>query len=128
MINTDRIVPVTKIDLLSLYKTMLNVAGTEVTVLPAETVDGIFVINEEGVYIANQPVKRVFVNQDGVLYFVAAYDYEGFCANDVLIETGGIEVVADDATLYMATLDNGIITISEAEGNASDGGDDGGGK
>ena len=42
MINTDRIVPVMAIDLLSLYGLILKVAGTTLTVADATDTDGNF--------------------------------------------------------------------------------------
>lgn len=134
MINNNRIVPVTKIDLLSLYATMLKIAGNDFTVLEAGNVDGDFAIigASENALFANQPVKSVecgAATADFSMYFVAAYDFKGFSYNGTVIETTGDTVVPDAATLYMAASSSGSITITnvmtgEAIAPADEGGSD----
>ena len=46
MINKDRIVPVTKTDLLTLLGTVLGLIGTSYTVLTADTVNGDFISSD----------------------------------------------------------------------------------
>ena len=134
MINNDRIVPVTKIDLLSLYATMLKIAGQDVAILEAANVDGDFVLQPalgaSGLYLANQPVKSIELGEstDCSIFFVAAYNYSGFTADGAAVEAEGV-VIPDDSTLYMAALSSGSITITnvmtgEALAPASD--DEGG--
>ena len=83
MINKDRIVPVTKSDLLSLYGTMLVLSGKNVTVADAKTVNGAFELEETGEFILSQPAKRVDMNGDiqATFYFIPDYDFEGIYSN-----------------------------------------------
>lgn len=117
MINNERIVSVTATDLLSLYKTILGAASVSVTKL-APTAIGTFAVTgtgDAGNLIASEPVKSLdFVSgvTAGVVYFVAAYDYEGFKVAGTAVETAGADVVADGATLYTATLSSSTVTIA----------------
>ena len=120
MINKNRIVPVAKIDLLSLYATITKLQGAEVAVVKASDVEGNFAITEAkggaGVFaLCDQPVKSfdfgADVSADGI-YFVPAYDYEGFSIAGVKVETEGDEVKADGVSLYNAALSSGDVTIT----------------
>lgn len=129
MINNDRIVPVQKIDLLTLYGTIMTLAGTEYTVLPAMDIEGDFVVAEAGTYLANQPVKSLEFGEEvesGTVYFVPAYDYAGITAanaggggggkiatrSSVPDETTEIGVQPDGVTLYVAMFAEGEVKIS----------------
>lgn len=123
MINENRIVPVTKIDLISLYGLILKQASANSSLakLAANTVDGEFQIKtNSAVLIADQPVKSIDFDATtssvtaGTVYFVAAFDYVGFTIDGVAEETEGVDVVADGVTLYKAVLSSGDITISKA--------------
>jgi hypothetical protein len=48
-----------------------------------------------------------------VIYFVAAYDYEGFSVAGTKVTTSGAEVAPDGSTLYTATLASGAVTIAK---------------
>lgn len=117
MINNERIVSVTATDLLSLYKTILGAASVSVTKLAASA-PGIFAATgtgDVGNLIAAEPVKSLdFVSgvTAGVVYFVAAYDYEGFKVAGTAVTTAGADVVADGSTLYTATLSSSTVTIA----------------
>lgn len=113
MVNNDRIVPVQKIDLLSLYGTILNLLGVgTITVLEADDIEGTFTIpNAEGTFLCNQPVKTFSADSDtgasAVVYFVADY---GFTA-----PTGTEEAFADiakDATTLYALSAKGINPVT----------------
>lgn len=118
MINTDRIVPVTAIDLISLYALILKLGtGNDFDVLTASTTDGQFeVIEADNDMIANEPVQSLDFGESVTqadVYFVAAYDYSGFTINGAAVTTTGVTVNPDGRTLYSATLSNGIVTIAQ---------------
>lgn len=115
MINTDRIIPVTATDLLTLYGLILKVGSVNVTKLEATDTEGDFAVAANGTLLANEPVKSLNFGSDvtaASVYFAPAYDYEGFKINDVAATpTGTVE--ADGRTLYLATLADGAITITK---------------
>ena len=118
MINNDRIVPIVKVDFLSMIGTVLNLIGTSYTVLDTTSIEGDFSVTEDaGTYLANQPVKTLDF-ADGVsastVYFVAGFDYAGFTVNGAAatLAAGSAEVAPDGITLYKAVLATGEITIS----------------
>lgn len=118
MINKDRTVPVTAIDLLSLYALILKAAGVTLGVLETNTVEGDFVIEENpaSAVIASEPVRSLDfagTTNAATVYFVPTYDYEGFKIAGVAVATTGDEVVPDHANLYSATLATGAITIAK---------------
>ena len=47
------------------------------------------------------------------VYFIPAFDYEGFKVQGTKVSTSGVDVVADGATLYTATLSTGAVTIAK---------------
>ena len=117
MINTNRIVPVEKIDLISLYGLILlqDSNNSSMVALQASTVDGQFSCGT-GVKLAAQPVKSCnFTGSTGTLYFVAAFDYVGFTVSGsaATIADNDVEVAADGATLYKAVLSSGTVTITQ---------------
>lgn len=116
MINNDRIVPVTAVDLISLYGLILKVGDVSVTALDATTTDGQFSqATNSATVLASEPVKTFDFASGvtaGTVYFVPAYDYTGFTINGVATATTGATVNADGRTLYSATLADGAITIA----------------
>lgn len=116
MINENRIVPVTVTDLITLYGTIMKLAGTSVTGVEA-TNPGEFELNSgSGNLLANEPVKKFTFGSSvtsATVYFVAAYDYTGFVVNDALVTTSGETVKNDGRTLYSATLSSGTVTIAK---------------
>lgn len=122
MINANRIVPVEKTDLISLYSVILKQDSNNsgLAKLAADTVDGQFQVKtNSAVLIADQPVKSVDFDTTassvtaGTVYFVAAYDYVGFSIDGVAEEAadGSVDVVAD-GSLYKAVLATGAVTIT----------------
>lgn len=101
MINKDRIVPVTKTDLLTLYATILMLSGKPANVLKADDAEGHFTFPTlAGTYIAAEPVKSFAGERIGKIYFVPAYGCE-------------IEGVNGEATdLYMIDTNSGATAIS----------------
>lgn len=120
MINNDRIVPIMKMDLLTMFGTILGLHGTSYTVLASNDVEGDFSVTGTGAAgnkLANQPVKTLdFASgvTSGTVYFVAAYDYAGITVAGAAatIADGSATVVADGATLYTAALSSGEVTIT----------------
>ena len=117
MINSNRIVPVAKTDLLTLYGNMLVIAGTTIAKGDANDASGVFEITEgSGNMIASEPVSTCDFGEDvtaAVLYFIPGYDYAGFTVNGVAVETSGATVDVNSVNLYTATLADGAVTIAQ---------------
>lgn len=117
MINENRIVPVTKTDLLTLYGNIMVLAGTTVAAVNANDASGIFEITSgSGNMLASEPVNACDFGEDvtaAVLYFIPGYDYTGFSVNGTAVETSGADVDPDGVTLYTATLSSGAVTIAK---------------
>ena len=118
MINTDRIVPITKEDLISMYGLILlqASANSAMTALQADNVEGDFTCGT-GIKLAAEPVKTCnFTGATGTLYFVPAYDYAGFTVNGAAatIAANNVVVNPDGHTLYKAVLGSGTVTITKA--------------
>ncbi len=123
MINKDRIVPVTKSDLLSIYGTILTIASVSYTVLASKDVEGTFEVTGSGAagtFLANQPVGTLDFKSGvtgGTVYFVADYDFSaikvaGAAATLADASLDLDEVAKDAGTLYKAVLSSGEVTIS----------------
>lgn len=120
MINKDRIVPIEKMDLLTMFGTILSLHGTSYSVLASSDVEGTFSVTGTGAAgnkLANQPVKSLdFASgvTSGTVYFVAAYDYAGITVAGAAatIADGSATVIPDGATLYSAALASGEVTIT----------------
>lgn len=124
MINTDRIVPVMNIDLLSLYGLILlqDSNNSGLAKLAADTIDGDFQIkvNNE-LALADQPVKTLDIDVTTSLvsactvYFVADYHYVGITKDGAAVvpADGSDDVIPDARTLYKAVLSSGDITITK---------------
>lgn len=120
MINDKRIVPVTAIDLISLYGFTLAAAaaaasGTAPEKLAASDVATFTVATNSKTYLANEPVKKLTYGSSvtaGTVYFVPALDYEGFEKDSATLTVTG-DVDADGTTLYSATLSTNALTIAK---------------
>lgn len=117
MINTNRIVPVTATDLITLYGTIMKLIHISVTAVEASTTNGEFNLTTgSGNFLANEPVKKFTFGSSvtsAVIYFIAAYDYEGFVIGETPATTTGATVDPDGKTLYSATLSSGSVTIDK---------------
>ncbi len=118
MINNDRIVPITAIDLITMYGLILKLAAaTAPAALAATDTAGDFAVTtNSATLLASEPVKTLDFGSGvtaSTVYFVAAYDYEGFTINGTAATTSGATVEADGRTLYSATLSSGTITIAK---------------
>lgn len=116
MINTDRIVPIQAVDLISMYGLILQQNNETLAKVSSGTVDGQFAITAaETPLIADEPVKTVDFASGvtaATLYFVPAYDYAGFTLNGAVVAPTG-DVEADGRTLYKAVLADGAVTITK---------------
>lgn len=118
MVNNDRIVPIQKMDLLSMIGTILALNSTSYTLLAASDVEGDFTVTGSGAagnFLANQPVETLnFASgvTGATVYFVAAYDYVGFSVNGTKVTTTGATVNPDGVTLYKAVLSSGAVAIT----------------
>ena len=123
MINNDRIVPITRIDLLSLIGTVLALGGTSYTVLPSLDGEGDFDLTGSGAAgnkLCAQPVKTLNFHTgvtSGTVYFVAAHDFAGITYHEgqATFNSSNLDnedVVGDAATLYKAVLSSGTITLT----------------
>ena len=118
MINNDRIVPITAVDLLTMYGFVLSVAlASAPTALDASDTEGDFSqTTNSATVICSEPVKSFDFGSSvtaGTVYFVPAYDYSGFSINGTAVTTAGATVDADGRTLYSATLSSGTITVAK---------------
>lgn len=123
MINSDRIVPVSAIDLITLYGLILKQDTTNnssLAALNALDVEGDFkVTSGSAPLLANQPAKSIDIDATAssvtaaTIYFVPAYDYKGFTIDGSAITPTGT-VDADGRTLYKAVLATGAVTITKA--------------
>lgn len=122
MINKDRIVPIQKVDLISMYGLILMQnasANASLAKVSASNVEGDFAITSASTpLIADEPVKTVdFASgvSTATLYFVPAMDYVGFSINGSAVTptvpTEG--VLADGHTLYKAALASSAVTITK---------------
>lgn len=120
MINDARIVPVTAIDLISMYGFVLAAAaaaasGTAPEKLAATDVAEFTVSTNSKTYIAAEPVKKLNFGSSitaGTIYFVPAFDFVGFTKDGATLTVSG-DVVADGRTLYSATLSTNALTIAK---------------
>lgn len=117
MINKNRIVPIMKIDLLSLIGTVLGISNVSYTALQPKDVDGNFDLTGSGAagnFLASQPVKSLDFKTGvtgATVYFCAAYDFEGFKVAGSAVTTATVPV-ADGCSIYKAVLASGAVTVT----------------
>lgn len=123
MVNNDRIVPIQKIDYLSMIGTILTLNSTSFSVLAASTINGDFSVTGSGAagtLLANQPVQTLdFASgvTSGTVYFVPDYDFVGFTVNGSAAtiddsELALTDIQPDGISLYKAVLGSGEVTIT----------------
>lgn len=123
MINTDRIVPIQKMDLLSMIGTVLTIANVSYGILEASDIVGDFSVTGSGAAgtkLANQPVKTLdFASgvTGGTVYFVADYDFAGITVAGAAATFNSSnldndDVSADGVTVYKAVLSSGTVTLT----------------
>lgn len=121
MINTDRIVPVQVIDLISLYGLILkqDSDNSSLAALDATNPGEFTVASTAGsLLLADEPVASLnFASgyTSGTVYFVPAFDYSGFSINGTAVTPadGSATVDPDGRTLYKAVLSSGDVTITQ---------------
>ena len=118
MINNDRIVPITAVDLLTMYGLVLSVAlDSAPTALNAADTEGDFSqTTNSATVICSEPVKSLNFGASvtaATVYFVPAYDYSGFTKTGATLTKAGVDVVADGHSLYSATLSSGTLTFAK---------------
>lgn len=116
MINTNKIVPVTNVDLLTLYAVIYGNAAI------SGDGNGNFEITEEGTTATcNEPVKTINLDvtasslASATVNFVADYDYEGIKIDGVFADPadGSDEVIKNAADLYQLEFGSGEFTITK---------------
>ena len=122
MINKNRIVPVVKTDLLSLYGTMRALAGFSCNILKSSDILGNFSVTgsgEVGALLCDQPVKTLDFSADityCTVYFVADYDFGGLTVAGAAPTFGegytNDTIIPDCTTLFIASLDSGTVTVT----------------
>lgn len=122
MINTNRIVPVVKADLLSIYGTMLTLAGVSYGVLKSSDIRGDFAVSGSGAagnFLCDQPVKTLDIPAavtGCTVYFVAGYDFGGLTVAGAAPTFGegytNDTILPDCATLFKAVLSSGTVTVT----------------
>lgn len=118
MINNNRIVPITKIDLLSMYGLVLAISlDSAPTKLDATDTAGDFSqTTNSATVLCSEPVKSFNFGSSvtaGTVYFVPAFDYAGFTKTGATLTIAGATVEADGRTLYSATLSSGTLTFAK---------------
>ena len=123
MVNNDRIIPIQKIDFLSLISTVMALDGTSFGKLASSNVLGDFTVSgtgDVGNKLANQPVRSINFASGvtaGTVYFVPDYSFETIKVNgSESISSSGLdldEVEKDGISLYKAALSSGEVTITK---------------
>ena len=111
MINSERIVPVQKTDLITLYSVILAASNVSLTKAAADAEGNVAIATGSANHIASAPAKTIkfagTITAD-VVYFAACVDgFDGFYVGDTKITPTGATIAADGATLYKATLSGG---------------------
>lgn len=127
MINKDRIVPITRTDLLSFFAAIYNALGGEnpIQILPVEGGSVTFPDEASGAYLAAEPIKVLPTIGEGVsLFFVPAYDFEmtmtpGEGAPEFVPNPGNLYLVNVSGVAQLDTL--AAYTASESEGGSGGG-------
>lgn len=112
-VNTDRIVPVSKIDLISLYAVIFAVANVTVDKLTATNPGEFSVTSATNALLATEPVKTLDIAStvtSATIYFTVAHDFTGFTIGGETTEIA--EVETGTGTLYKAVLADGAVTVT----------------
>lgn len=123
MINNNRIVPIQKMDLLTMIGTILSIANVSYSPLQSTDVTGDFSVTGSGSagnFLASQPVATLdfpTAVTGATVYFVPAYDFTAITVAGAAatIDSDGLDledVQPDGVTLYKAVLASGEVTIT----------------
>ena len=121
MINKNRIVPIEKEDLISMYGLILlqNSNNSSLEKLAASTIDGDFAVSTASkIYLADQPVKSVVYGASitgNTLFFVPDYAFEGFSKTGATLTITKPDegILSDGHTLYKAVLSTNALTVTK---------------
>lgn len=119
MINLKNIIPVVKMDLLSLIGTILTIANVSFQIAVASVAGEVEISGSgaAGNFLANGPVKEIDFKTGvtgATVYFIPAYDYAGIkvAGAAATIDADSVEVIKESANLYKAVLASGEVTIT----------------
>ena len=115
MINQNRVVPVQKVDLLTLYGNILKIANVSVSALESTGIGVFAQSTNSSTVICNEPVKEFTFGSSvtaATVYFIPDADYQGFTKTGATLTVTG-NVDADGVTLYTATLSTNALTIAK---------------
>ena len=119
MINLKNIIPVVKMDLLSLIGTILTIANVSFQIAVASVAGEVAITGSgaAGNFLANGPVKEIDFKSGvtgATVYFIPAYDYAGIkvAGAAATMASDSVEVLAESANLYKAVLSSGEVTIT----------------
>lgn len=112
----ERIIPIECLDVIKAYGYMMTLAGTSYTKVDAVDVATFEVESGSGNLLAGEPVKKFDFGASvtsAVVYFVPAYDYDGFYAAGTKVAATGAEVDPDGVSLYTATISGTAVAIAK---------------
>lgn len=123
MINVNRVVPIQKMDLLTMIGTVLTIANVSYTPLQPTDIIGDFSVTgsgSAGTFLASQPVQTLDFPSGvtgATVYFIPGYAFTGITVAGATptLNSGSLEitdVVPDGVTLYKAVLASNKITIT----------------
>lgn len=119
MVNKNNIIPVMKMDLLSLIGTILTIASVSFQIAAASVAGEVEITGSgaAGTFLANGPVKEIDFKSGvtgGTVYFIPAYDYAGIkvAGAAATMASDSVDVIAESANLYKAVLSSGEVTIT----------------
>lgn len=111
MINNDRIVPITKIDYLSLIYVILHNQANVGVLKVADGVASVPTASQYESLLANEPVKKIeLVTGSKPLAFVASYDFEGITLNGEAVDVA-TEIKKDGVSLYRVLQLEGQVNV-----------------
>lgn len=112
MVNSERIVPITSMDFISMIGTIMTLDGTSFTLVESSSVPGDFTVST-GNSLLNQPAGKItFSGSSATVYFVADYNGVEFYKSSTDLTISG-EAVCDGITLNKAVLSSGTVTITQ---------------
>ncbi len=123
MVSKDRIVPVQKIDRISLFGEMLAVANVSATLVKASDPEGHFSVAGSGAAgnkLLNEPAIAIELASGitgATVYFVPGIKFDGITkgGSAVTLASGSLgyaDLACDGVTMYKAVLASGSVTIS----------------
>jgi hypothetical protein len=115
MINNDRIIPITKVDYLTLISQVLDIASVSVTKLAAAGIGEFEQDTNSAAVLCAEPVDSFNFGSSvtaATVYFVADYGFAGFTKTGATLTVTGT-VDTESAQLYKATLSTNALTIAK---------------